>query len=137
MLSLEYIAGLFDGEGHVSITATKRRSGTDPKLTVRLTNTFLPIIREIQHMYGGHIYKARKVKEHYLQVYVLSLTVEESKKFLSDILPFLHIKRDQATYALKFSSTVYRRGKGRVTDEERLIRKECMQSIYADKRKQF
>lgn len=98
MLSLEYIAGLFDGEGHVSITATKRRSGTDPKLTVRLTNTFLPIIREIQHMYGGHIYKARKVKEHYLQVYVLSLTVEESKKFLSDILPFLHIKRDQATY---------------------------------------
>ena len=45
-----------------------------PKLTVRLTNTFLPIIREIQHMYGGHIYKARKVKEHYLQVYVLSLT---------------------------------------------------------------
>ena len=136
-LSLEYIAGFFDGEGHVSITEMHRRNTIDPKLVVRLTNTFLPVLDYIKGVYGGTIYKQPKVKSHYLQVYVLSLTVEQSKKFLTDILPFLVIKKEQAEEALKFSRTVYRRGKKNVSDEEKEIRMECMDKLWRLKRQEF
>lgn len=137
MVSLEYIAGLFDGEGHVSITDMFRRDTIDPKLVVKITNTFLPILEEIQSIYKGSIYKQPKLKDHYLQVYVLSLTVENSKKFLNDILPHLRIKYEQAKVALEFSSTVYRRGKKKVTSEEKEIRKICMEKLYELKRIEF
>ena len=96
MLSKEYIAGLFDGEGHVSITESLRKGGNYPKLLIKITNTFLPVLEEIQLIYGGSFYKQPKAKDHYLQVHVLSLSVEQSKTFLKDILPFLVIKKDGA-----------------------------------------
>ena len=137
MISIPYIAGLFDGEGHVSITWTARKSGRDPKLCVKLTNTHLPVLLEVKGLYGGCIYANKKVAAHYLQVFVLSLTVEQSKKFLTDMLPHLIIKKRQAEIALLFSSTVYRRGKKRVSEEETLLRESCMKEIEIEKRREW
>ena len=99
-LTKEYIAGFFDGEGHVSITWSKRRGMMNPKLCLKLTNTYLPLLESIKEIYGGNIYASPKQYEHYLQCYALSLTVEQSKKFLNDVLPFLVIKKRQAELAL-------------------------------------
>jgi hypothetical protein len=137
LLSKEYIAGFFDGEGHVSITYTKRPSGMDAKLCVKLTNTHLPVLETIQSMYGGSITATKKSAEHYLQCYVLGFSVEQSKTFLTDLLPFLVIKHSQAKLALKFSTTVYRRGRAPVSVEEHNLRQECMTLLAADKRKEW
>lgn len=104
-----------------------------PKLTVKMTNTYLPLLEEIQREYGGSMYKGKKVKEHYLQVYTLSLTVEESKRFLKDVMPFLVIKKRQAELALLFSSTIYRRGRKPVTKEEEELRAWCMEEVRKEK----
>ncbi len=106
-LSVEYIAGLFDGEGHVSITWSRG----NPKLCVKLTNTYLPVLEAVKDVYGGTFYANKKQKAHYLQCYALSLTVEQSKRFLRELLPFLVIKKRQAELALLFSETVYKHGK--------------------------
>lgn len=136
-LSNQYVAGLFDGEGHVSITYTKVKTGKNPKLCVKLTNTFLPVLKELHKKYGGCITANKKQAEHYLQCYVLNFTVAGSKKFLTDVLPYLVIKKRQAEIALKFSATVYRRGKHRVTYEEIAIREECMRLVAEDKQIQW
>lgn len=136
-LSIEYIAGLFDGEGHVSITETKKASGINPKLCVKLVNTHLPVLKMVKDLYGGNIYTTKKAKEHYLQCYCLGLTVEQSKVFLADIIPHLVIKRVQAEAALRFSATVYRRGKSIVTEEEKRIRSECIQIVRKSKMQEW
>ncbi len=134
MVSKEYLAGFFDGEGHVSITWTKKGDWkSSPKLAVKMTNTYLPLMEEIQKEYGGNMYKGKNVKEHYLQVYTLSLTVEESKRFLNDVMPFLKIKKRQAEIALIFSSTIYRRGRKPVTKEEEELRAWCMEEVRKEK----
>lgn len=137
MLSKEYIAGLFDGEGHVSITVTQREGQTDPKLCVKLTNTHLPVMEMFKEQYGGTFYLQKKSEEHHLQVYQLSLNVTESKKFLSEILPYLVIKKRQAEIALEFSSTIYRRGRKPVTEEEKNLRESLMTEMRAEKYKQW
>ena len=137
MLSKEYIAGLFDGEGHVSITVTQRRGQTDPKLCVKLTNTHLPVMDMVKDQYGGVYYIPRKIKNHYLQVYQLSLNVTESKRFLTEMLPYLVIKKRQAELALEFSNTIYRRGKKPVTAEEKQLREELMIKMREEKSKEW
>ena len=132
-----YIAGLFDGEGHVSITWTYRKSGRDPKLCVKLSNTYLPVILKIQDMFGGTIYSPVPTEEHYLQVFHLSFNVSESKVFLKTLMPFLVIKYEQAYWALKFSDTVYRRGRKKVTEEEHKLRNLCMDKVRELKQAQW
>lgn len=136
-LSKQYIAGLFDGEGHVSITWSERRGQKCPKLCVKITNTYLPVLLSMKELYGGSIYSNKKQKESYLRCFVLSLTVEQSKVFLIDLLPYLVIKRKQAEIALKFAETVYRRGKKPITDAEKKIRECCMDEIRKEKNVEF
>ena len=132
-LSAEYIAGLFDGEGHVSITWSRG----NPKLCVKLTNTYLPVLEAVQGIYGGTFYANKKQKAHYLQCYALSLTVEQSKRFLRELLPFLVIKKRQAKLALLFSETVYKRGKKPITPEEKALRLYCMEEVAKEKQISF
>lgn len=119
ILSKEYIAGFFDGEGHVSITwSSKGGKYRNPKLCIKITNTHLPTLKEMRRQYGGCITANKKSHDHYLQCFVLNMTVEQSKIFLKDMLPFLFVKKRQAELALMFSETVYRRGKTPVSDEQ-------------------
>lgn len=136
-ISKEYIAGLFDGEGHVSITWATRRGVKCPKLCVKISNTHLPVLLKIKAMYGGSIYANKKQYESYLQCYVLSFTVEQSKKFLKDILPYTIIKQSQIIEALKFASTVYRRGKSIISEKEKIIREDCMIKVREEKLKSW
>ena len=137
MLSKEYIAGLFDGEGHVSITVTERRGKVDPKLCVKLTNTHLPVMELVKAQYGGTFYLQKKTEEHYLQVYQLTFNVTESKVFLTELIPFLIIKKRQAELALEFSSTVYRRGSKTVSNEEKQLRERLMTELRAEKHREW
>ena len=128
-LSTEYIAGLFDGEGHVSITFAVRRGIACPKLTVKLTNTHLPVLLLVREQYGGTIYAGKCTMSHHLQVHTLSFSVKQSECFIRAMLPHLVIKYEQALVALKFQATIYRRGKQVVSDEEKGIRENCMNEV--------
>jgi len=57
MVSLEYIAGFFDGEGFISIqkASHKSHSGSRYWLTASFCNTHKGVLEEIQKVIGGNV----------------------------------------------------------------------------------
>lgn len=97
---LAYIAGLVDGEGHISVLFAN--SG-NYFLHVGITNTNLNVLKWIESILPtGIIYKKQKYaerKQGYELRWAKSLV---SKEFLTLILPYLKIKREQAELAIEF-----------------------------------
>jgi len=93
-MDARYIAGLFDGEGSISLRMRKNRN--DLTFEIRLYNSSSEIlaIKKETHL-SWNISKNEKDRKKI--VYVLSLTkMEEIHSFLSSIIPFLRIKKRQA-----------------------------------------
>lgn len=105
---LPYWAGFFDGEGCVTISRTysknKRPSYT---LTVQIGNTHLGVLEEIKERYGGGIY-TRKGVEGRTRMYDINLRSKVAEAFISDILPFLVVKKKEAELALEFRNLAVR-----------------------------
>jgi hypothetical protein len=99
-LSDQYIAGLFDGEGHVCI------ENTDKHVRMGIANTHLPVLEAVSRRFGGKIYtrKCRSDRHHpvhHWEVY----KCDEQRAFLEAIRPFVVIKADAVGYGLAFLST--------------------------------
>ena len=111
-----YFAGLFDGEGCISINKTSggkrqyKRNGF--QLRVSVTNTNIEVLEMLQDAYGGKVYIREKKNA---RSYGNWITVSNQCVVpLSAWMPFLIIKRQQAVIALDFQS----KRKTNKTDEE-------------------
>lgn len=108
MLSAEYIAGLFDGEGYVHIAkhkATGRHKFSGYQLSVNIVNTNLKILVECQKQFGGSICKHSKYLPNRKPCYHWRPPTKTAVKFLAFICPYLHIKQEQARLAIEFMAT--------------------------------
>jgi len=102
-LDIRYLAGFFDGEG--SIFITKRASNNRPYRYIRLSacNTNHPIIRRIHRQFGGRLYLAtKKAKPNWRPTLDWVLNGREAARLLMRLLPYLHVKKQEARRALKF-----------------------------------
>ena len=101
---IAYIAGLFDGEGHVGIGRMQRPSSLPPcyTLNVAISNTHLPVLEELQGSFGGKIWTSKGKRFGKKPVYVLRFRKSEADKLLRLILPYLRIKKVSAEYAIQF-----------------------------------
>lgn len=104
---LAYFAGIFDGEGSVTISIRKpapQRHQRSPchYLRVCVGNTNEWLIRQHEFAFGGHISKREdpgkdgKCKT----AWMWTVTSTQAAQFLQAILPYLHIKRPQAEIGL-------------------------------------
>lgn len=94
-----YLAGFFDGEGSIS------RSHSVPALEV--SNTVAEPIKLFRNYFGfGAIHVGKpKGKEYYKEVYRWSVCGRYNvKHVLSELLPYLTVKRDKATKTLEWIS---------------------------------
>ncbi len=121
-LPIEYIAGLFDGEGSVSIQKRKPRGrGESPNYILTVCLGFrhgMDILQKIKKHYGGiiHIVRYGKLKERaYPRWYA---TYNQAYRFLKDILPFLIIKRKAAELGIKFREEKKKRTGRKLTEAE-------------------
>lgn len=113
MLSYEYIAGFFDGEGYIQIA--KRSPGGHSRspysLVVSMANTHRGVIDEIAKVTGGKVLfhngiKRGKAHPHYrLTFYTL-----QALAFLKAIQPYLIIKREEADLAISFYDCIKAHG---------------------------
>lgn len=96
MLSREYLAGLFDGEGYIGVIPEK---GTKHmRYRVEITNQHKGILEQIQAEFGGRLW----LKYGQRECWQLSLENKEKVKyFLTVIEPHLIIKKEKAKAALK------------------------------------
>lgn len=111
-MNRQYAAGFVDGEGCINFAKTK--SNIFPRVLV--TNTNIEILNEFKNKWGGDIKQLSLRKDNWKQGYSWRICWSKAVEFLSDIEPYLKIKKHQA-HAV-FAWNEIRPGKGRKADKE-------------------
>ena len=102
---LIWIAGFFDGEGHIDI-AIYKSSYTGGLIVNVSQNQAHSDVLYLFCYWGGRVFKGNKVGLYRWQSYAW-----EAQNFLQDILPYLKIKQRAAELAIQFQTTMHPRGK--------------------------
>ena len=101
MISAQYAAGFFDGEGCVNCSTNKSGS---PFVRILVVNTNLEVLERFKETWGGDINKNYKPKDNWKQAYTWRLSHIAASLFLKEMLPYLVIKKKQAELAIQFTS---------------------------------
>ena len=107
-IQLAYIAGILDGEGHISITRNMCRTcvrGYRHRVQIAITNSELKLMRILKNWFGGHIQNIQIDEKHNYrkQCYCWKQwAVNEQLEFLKLIEPYLFLKRRQAQICIDF-----------------------------------
>ena len=124
MISPQYAAGFFDGEGCINVSSCR----TSLLIRTLVVNTNLEILELFKETWGGTIYQNKKGKEHWKQAYTWKLSYQLAYKFLQDIYPFLVVKAPQAEAAFIFYDNSPGKGKQR-TEEALKLTLEAIDTI--------
>lgn len=102
---IAYCAGFFDGEGSILINRanqTNNRSSFGFSLQIDVSQISDIPLTIFQKIWGGEIYKyAQKNKS---AIYKLRYSGKSAGFVLKDMLPYLSLKKDEATVAIEFIS---------------------------------
>ena len=98
-----YIAGLLDGEGHISVTFDHKRHHY---LEVKITNTNVAVLQFVESVFGGRIWVHSKATPNRLTAYRWGIGGKGLDEFLETIQPFVRIRARQVEAALAFRATV-------------------------------
>jgi len=131
-LSLEYVAGLFDGEGCVNIVKSKRKGYKNYyfQVWVAVYNSYKPVLEKLEKQFGGFVIPQQKHKDksHHLTKWRWGLSGKETIEFLKQILPYTVIKTEQIKLAIEFKENFIN---GRWSSEEERIKQfESRNSYY-------
>ncbi len=131
ILSVEdaaYIAGIFDGEGSISLTKTNicRKYGVIPyRLRIKITNTFPGIMDWIALKVGhGTVYKAKIYPTSNKQSWEWYIAGRRAIDLLKQLYPYLRIKKLQAEVAFQYSKTIAYPGTFKLDDKVLVFREE-------------
>jgi hypothetical protein len=113
----EYIAGLFDGEGCVSVIKRSSTGCTYHQLDVRITMTALAVLEAIKCTYGGNLQEVKVAAAHYKRSWQLYCQGVVGLNVLRRILPFAIEKQAKIDLAVRFQVA---RDRGVVFDREKV-----------------
>jgi hypothetical protein len=96
-LSKEYLAGFIDGEGYITYNHfTDEKSKNWRRFNVVITNTDKKILTLIQKEYKGVLTLNNNHLKGWAECWMLRMCKKDGEKFLSDIEPYLIIKKEKA-----------------------------------------
>lgn len=105
-LTLAYYAGVFDGEGHITICISKRANGSAQYwLQIGVCNTYVPLLDNFKADFGvGHLSKLYGPKSNAPRIPAMCwrCTSNQAMYILEAMLPFLRIKKEPAKLAIEF-----------------------------------
>lgn len=133
--TLAYLAGIFDGEGYVSIErfARKRTQTVQHALHIGVSNTFMPVLDLFVSNFGcGTIGRMSGTQ---YACYQWRATGMDALRTLSTLYPFLMIKREQARIGMEFQMSLFNKPNQQapVTEEDRSRREEMRQALRASR----
>lgn len=103
---LAYVAGIMDGEGHISININKSdtcKRGFRHIIHVSMINSDLKLMNLFTSWFGGHVSKIKRPELYRKQCYDWRLWAKnEQAEFLNAIYPYLRIKKKVADLVIKF-----------------------------------
>ena len=111
MIDLRYMAGLFDGEGCISLVKQDRVNSAIPTYSVRvvIAMTHKPMVKAIHQQFGG-LYTERKGTEKSRNAFSVMWANRKAIPILSMLIPHLVLKREEAEIALDFAVNKSRPG---------------------------
>ena len=110
---LAYYAGLFDGDGSVTLSAQKARGRciqTTYSLSADLASTNEWICQQLKFAFGGNITQYQPKNQRARMVWRWSIGSKNAQNFLEAIYPYLKLKKPQAEIAIKFQKHKAKRG---------------------------
>jgi len=96
-----YIAGFFDGEGCVEIQTGVGRGRLGCALRIDINNVFPESLRLCQRIFGGKIRLAKRTGNR-SDIHRWQLNGKKAEAFLGVILPYLILKKEEATLGISF-----------------------------------
>lgn len=126
MFEPAYVAGLFDGEGWITVStwhnAKKQYPQWSPRyirhqLMVGIANTNKPLIDRIHQQFGGDLYinnSANKKNPNNRLGYTWRKSSLKASEFLELLLPYLVVKREEAILAIELQK--------HITDNKNVVR---------------
>lgn len=97
-ITLSYIAGFFDGEGSINISARKRKHfSLSHTLVISIGQKDGKTLDWIKDNLGGNIHQVKRDNS-----FMWYCSNRKAEKFLRQIYPYLKYKKPQAELALKF-----------------------------------
>lgn len=107
-----YLAGLFDGEGCISICTNNTHTGTGYVFCIQITNTNQKLMKWLIEHFGGVYYSQDGTSRpaHWKPSFRWRVKGRKNEEeFLLGVLPYLVVKREQALLALEFVRGWYER----------------------------
>lgn len=126
-MKIEYLAGLFDGEGCIHIPKMPLDSGMGFSYSLRVIfcMTHEPIVRAIAEKFGAAFCPLKKRNNpnnrNWKMAFQTQICGEKAAQLLRDMLPFLIVKHEEAVLAIQLQDhiTRYRNSAKRWTAQER------------------
>ncbi|GAH99585.1 unnamed protein product, partial [marine sediment metagenome] len=100
---IAYLAGFFDGEGCVLLKFNYSAGGPSSYLSVQLANVFPAPLYLCQRIFGGKVSLA-KSRHGCNAVYQWGVYSKKAETFLTVVLPYLIIKKEEAVLALQHAA---------------------------------
>jgi len=131
LLIKSYIAGLFDGEGSITILRLKsnekcRRVSSIHNLNIRIANTNKEVLEMVKELFGGGLHISNRTHR---ICYSWTASGNIAWNFLKHIIPFLRIKKQQAQLGIDFHESIAPHNNIKLTQEQLDFREEYKQKI--------
>jgi hypothetical protein len=112
-ITLDYMAGIIDGEGTITLTR-KRKTSQWRTPVISVSSTTIEILNALVATFGGHICKNKVYKNHHLPSFSWSITGRKAVKLCAQLKNCLLVpsKRARASLiATKYVACTPRNGK--------------------------
>jgi hypothetical protein len=99
-LSLEYLAGLVDGEGCIRLNPSGKGKYRRYYPRLQVTNTYLPILEQLKEQFGGCITEKKNNRPDWSTAYDWRVNGDTARTILTSLIPYLIIKKEKAVEVL-------------------------------------
>ena len=132
---LAYIAGMLDGEGSLCVGKYPRKGNRylGYRAYMCIANTYVPVLEFIKSIIGGKIVEQGKGSG----CYSLTLTTNEIRRWLPELLNHLIVKKNQAEVLLAFLERQANNSSAPISDELLNFYESCYQKLKELKKIRF
>jgi len=119
-MNLEYLAGLFDGEGYFSINRRQNRGNEiSYRLYASITLRQYSILKEIQEFAGGVVRQSSEATIRHASCFIWTVIGKEAAELAHAIKDKLRAKKQQAELAIQYQVLKNQNRGGQPNSEER------------------
>lgn len=126
MISLEYVAGYFDGEGCVD--ATSKDGNVYPRAHINSTDYF--VLKEFKAKFGGTFFPLKGRDPKHKPAYRWVVQGRRALEFFEMIKPYSIAKLPQIDMALNFKGLIRNRGHVELDTSERELRLQIKKNLH-------